>query len=41
MEAIIAAMEQRLNHEPTAEIATALDEIYKIAQLRLNDIVAA
>lgn len=40
VEAIIAALEQRLNNEPIAEIATALDEISKIAQLRLNDIVA-
>ena len=40
VEAIIATMEQRLNHEPATEIATALEEIYKIAQLRLNDIVA-
>jgi len=35
--AILAAMQTRLAHTPGAEFTTALDEIEKIAQLRLND----
>lgn len=34
---ILAAMEQRLNHDETTEIATALAEIGKIVHLRLKD----
>jgi 2-oxo-4-hydroxy-4-carboxy-5-ureidoimidazoline decarboxylase len=41
VEAIIAAMERRLTNEPATEVKAALTEIYKIAQLRLNDIVAS
>jgi OHCU decarboxylase len=36
---ILAAFEQRLQHEPSAEFATALAEIDKIAALRLKDIL--
>jgi 2-oxo-4-hydroxy-4-carboxy-5-ureidoimidazoline decarboxylase len=36
---ILTAMEQRVHHSPDEEIATALGEISKIAQLRLADIV--
>lgn len=36
---IIEAMSQRVNHDRGAEIETALSEIYKIARLRLEDIV--
>jgi 2-oxo-4-hydroxy-4-carboxy-5-ureidoimidazoline decarboxylase len=35
--AILAAMQTRLAHTPEAEFTTALGEIEKIAQLRLND----
>ncbi|MBI5770612.1 MAG: 2-oxo-4-hydroxy-4-carboxy-5-ureidoimidazoline decarboxylase [Verrucomicrobia bacterium] len=38
---ILAAMQARLNHSLEAEFATALDEIEKIAQLRLNDLLQA
>lgn len=38
---ILDAMEQRLHHAREQEIATALDEISKIARLRLEDIVEA
>ena len=34
---ILTAMQQRLGHEPEAEIATALAEIGKIVRLRLED----
>ena len=34
---ILAAMQARLGHTPETEFATALAEIEKIAQLRLND----
>lgn len=36
---ILDAMEKRLHHTREQEIATALDEISKIARLRLEDIV--
>ncbi|HEY4988264.1 MAG TPA: 2-oxo-4-hydroxy-4-carboxy-5-ureidoimidazoline decarboxylase [Opitutaceae bacterium] len=38
--AILAAMRARLGHGPEAELSTALNEIAKIAQLRLNDSLA-
>jgi 2-oxo-4-hydroxy-4-carboxy-5-ureidoimidazoline decarboxylase len=34
---ILAAMRSRLGNPPDAELSTALDEIAKIARLRLND----
>ena len=37
--AILAAMQSRLTNSPGAEFATALVEIEKIAQLRLNDLL--
>src|SRR5204862_3280548 len=40
-EAILQGFGQRLNHSRKEEIETALEEIYKIAYLRLHDIVAA
>jgi OHCU decarboxylase len=39
-ESILAAFETRLRHDREAEIATALDEIAKIARLRLFDAVS-
>lgn len=39
-EAILAGFAQRLHHVREQEIATALEEIFKIAELRLRDIVA-
>ena len=39
-EAILAAMNSRLQHSPDAEHAAALGEIEKIAWLRLNDSLA-
>lgn len=38
--AILAAMRARSDHSPDAELSTALDEIAKIAWLRLQDAVA-
>jgi 2-oxo-4-hydroxy-4-carboxy-5-ureidoimidazoline decarboxylase len=38
---ILAAMERRLAHDPKQEFDTALDEIEKIAALRLADAVVA
>jgi OHCU decarboxylase len=38
-EAILAAFPQRLQHDRDREIATALQEIYKIARLRLADAI--
>ena len=35
--AILATMQSRLSHSPETEFTTALGEIEKIAQLRLND----
>jgi 2-oxo-4-hydroxy-4-carboxy-5-ureidoimidazoline decarboxylase len=37
-EAIIAGFERRLQNSPTQEIAAALEEIFKIAELRLRDL---
>jgi 2-oxo-4-hydroxy-4-carboxy-5-ureidoimidazoline decarboxylase len=34
---ILAAMRTRVGHNPEAELSTALDEIAKIARLRLNE----
>lgn len=39
MEAILAGFETRLHHSPAQEVAAALDEICKIAELRLRDLV--
>ena len=39
-EAILAAMEARVNHSPNDEFQTALGEIEKIAWLRLQDRLA-
>ncbi len=41
VESIVAAMEERLQHDDATELSTALAEIYKIAQLRLDDLVAS
>ncbi len=38
-EAILRAFPKRLTNSPEKEIETALEEIYKIAELRLRDIV--
>jgi len=38
-ESILAALRQRLDHDPAAEHATALQQIYRIAAFRLNDLV--
>ena len=40
VDAILSAMEARLPNEIHHEIATALAEIYKIARLRLEDIIS-
>jgi OHCU decarboxylase len=40
-EAILAAFPKRLAHSREQEIETALEEIFKIARLRLEDLVAA
>jgi OHCU decarboxylase len=37
--AILAGFEQRLNHSREQEIKTALEEIFKIAELRLKDLI--
>ena len=39
-EAILAGFEQRLNNSRGQEIKTALEEIFKIAELRLQDLIA-
>ena len=39
-EAILAGFERRLKNSPEQEIKTALEEIYKIAELRLRDLIA-
>ena len=39
-DAILAAFPPRLLHTPAEEHATALEEIYKIARLRLEDLIA-
>jgi 2-oxo-4-hydroxy-4-carboxy-5-ureidoimidazoline decarboxylase len=38
-EAILAGFEQRLNNSRGREIKTALEEIFKIAELRLKDLI--
>ena len=38
-DAILAAFPRRLRHTPAQEHATALEEIYKIARLRLDDLI--
>jgi 2-oxo-4-hydroxy-4-carboxy-5-ureidoimidazoline decarboxylase len=38
-EAILRTFPERLEHSREKEIATALEEIYKIAELRLRDLV--
>ena len=40
-DAILAAFPPRLLHTPAQEHAAALEEIYKIARLRLDDLIAA
>jgi 2-oxo-4-hydroxy-4-carboxy-5-ureidoimidazoline decarboxylase len=37
---ILAALERRLTSEPEAERATALEQIYRIAQFRLEDLIS-
>jgi 2-oxo-4-hydroxy-4-carboxy-5-ureidoimidazoline decarboxylase len=39
VETIVAAMETRVHHSAEAEMAIALEEIAKIAQLRLKDLI--
>jgi 2-oxo-4-hydroxy-4-carboxy-5-ureidoimidazoline decarboxylase len=39
-EAILAGFEKRLHHSREQEITTALEEIFKIAELRLRDLIA-
>jgi 2-oxo-4-hydroxy-4-carboxy-5-ureidoimidazoline decarboxylase len=39
-EAILAAFPRRLGHACDEEIKTALEEVYKIAELRLRDLIA-
>ena len=39
-DAIVQAMRRRVNHEVETEFSTALDEIAKIAQLRLADTIS-
>jgi OHCU decarboxylase len=40
-DSIIAAAERRMGSQPEEEVQTALTEIFKIARLRLADLVAA
>jgi OHCU decarboxylase len=40
-EAMLAGFERRLPNSPEQEIETALGEVFKIAGLRLNDLIAA
>ncbi len=40
-EAIVAALARRLGHSPEEELQTALEEIFKIAGLRLRDLAPA
>jgi OHCU decarboxylase len=40
-EAMLAGFEWRLKNSPQQEIETALTEIFKIAELRLHDLIAA
>jgi 2-oxo-4-hydroxy-4-carboxy-5-ureidoimidazoline decarboxylase len=39
-EALLAGFERRLKNSPTQEMKTALEEIFKIAELRLRDLIA-
>jgi 2-oxo-4-hydroxy-4-carboxy-5-ureidoimidazoline decarboxylase len=39
-EAILAGFERRLKNSPTQEIQAALEEIFKIAELRLRDLIS-
>ena len=39
-DAILAGFERRLNHSRGQEIKTALEEIFKIAELRLRDLIS-
>ncbi|MDR5738543.1 2-oxo-4-hydroxy-4-carboxy-5-ureidoimidazoline decarboxylase [Caballeronia sp. LZ016] len=38
---IIANFEERVNHDRDEELRTSLDQIYRIARFRLNDLIAA
>lgn len=38
---IIANFEKRVNHDRAEELRTSLDQIYRIARFRLNDLIAA
>lgn len=38
---IIANFEGRVNHDRAEELRTSLDQIYRIARFRLNDLIAA
>ena len=40
-ESILAGLEQRMKHSRDDEIQTALEEIFKIAELRLRDLIHA
>jgi 2-oxo-4-hydroxy-4-carboxy-5-ureidoimidazoline decarboxylase len=40
-EAILAGFEARLHNSPEQEVTAALDEIFKIAELRLRDLVGS
>lgn len=40
-DAIVAAMRRRLGHDPAVEFDAALDEIGRIARLRLRDVLGA
>jgi 2-oxo-4-hydroxy-4-carboxy-5-ureidoimidazoline decarboxylase len=40
-EAMLAGFERRLKHSPQQEIEAALAEIFKIAELRLHDLIAS
>ena len=40
-EAILAGFETRLHHSPEQEVTAALDEIFKIAELRLRDLIGS
>jgi OHCU decarboxylase len=39
-DAILAGFSRRLHHSREVEIKTALEEVYKIAELRLHDLIA-
>jgi 2-oxo-4-hydroxy-4-carboxy-5-ureidoimidazoline decarboxylase len=40
-EAILAGFSRRLSHSREQEVKTALEEVYKIAELRLHDLIAS